>query len=301
MEVSSFDYNPKHTKKFIIDPLYERFLKNEIKPKPIPKLVVPKLVVPKLVVPKPLKPRPVVKDIEKPLVSIIVPMYNVSKYIKDCVNSLLAQTYPNIEIILVDDCSTDDTLEVAKSYNITILQNKENVGTYISINRGIEYSIGSFITIIGSDDTFTPDKIEKQAMTLIENKKIVACFCKYRRYHYKTRKILTEAIGESTIMFRREIIDHIGFYDSVRFAADTEFMYRIYSYYGKKATRNIKKVMYLALLRPNSLTSSGVSHSKSDIRAEYRRNYSFWHRKKNLYMPFPLKKRPFPASLYQLF
>jgi len=78
---------------------------------------------------------------ENNLVSVIIPTYNVEKYIKQCINSVLAQTHKNLEIIIVDDCSADNTLKIVQSYadsRINILINKENKGPSYSRNRAIE-------------------------------------------------------------------------------------------------------------------------------------------------------------------
>jgi hypothetical protein len=125
----------------------------------------------------------------------------------------------------------------------------------------------------------------------------VACFCQYKRIHYKTNKVLVKDVGESTIMFRRKIIEEIGYYDSVRFGADSEYRDRIRTVYGKKAMYIIKSVLYLALLRPNSLISSGKSIQGSRFRIQYRDNYSKWHRHcKKLYMEYPLLQRKFNVA-----
>ena len=96
-------------------------------------------------------------------------------------------------------------------------------------------------------------------------------------------------------MFKRNIIKEIGYYDSVRFGGDSEYMERINSYYGKHRSIIIRKVMYLAISRPESLTvSPGKSNINSNTRKIYRNNYLDWHSSSNnLYMDFPLKQRPF--------
>jgi glycosyltransferase involved in cell wall biosynthesis len=238
-----------------------------------------------------------------PVVTIIVPMYNVELYIKDCILSLLNQSYDNIEIILVDDCSIDNTKKIAEYFyekyplKIKVIHNQKNIGTYKSINRGIINSSGEYITIIGSDDQFTINKVKDQVNILKKYLKYVACFCKYKRIHYKTNKVLVKDVGESTIMFRRKIIEKIGYYDSVRFGADSEYRDRIRAVYGKKAMYITNDVLYLALFRPNSLISSGKSIQGSIFRIQYRENYSKWHRYcRKLYMEYPLLKRKFNVS-----
>lgn len=223
---------------------------------------------------------------EKIRVSIIVPMYNVVKYISYCIKSLVNQTYSNIEIILVDDCSKDDTIKVVKLYIkkysnlIKLIRNKINIGTYKSINKGINFSTGKYITIIGADDCFEKDKIEKQVIEL-NNNNIVACFCLYQRIHFMSGEKTPGHLGESTIMFKKKIIKEIGYYDPVRVGGDTEYKERIKAYYGKDKISNIKEVLYYALIRPYSLTTTNKTKIGSSIRENYKRNY----RKKHKYMP----------------
>lgn len=101
------------------------------------------------------------------LVSIIVPVYNVEPYVKRCVESLWEQTYQNIEIILVDDCSTDNSLEVCKHLQETgrnilpVLHHECNEGQEGTRNSGIEAASGQWVMFLDSDDTYTPNAVEK--------------------------------------------------------------------------------------------------------------------------------------------
>ncbi len=92
-----------------------------------------------------------------PKVSIIVPVYNSGKYLKTCLDSLVNQTLKNIEIIAVDDCSTDNSLlilmDYAKKYhNIKVYHNRENLGQGASRNRGLDVARGEYIGFVDSDD-----------------------------------------------------------------------------------------------------------------------------------------------------
>ena len=74
---------------------------------------------------------------------IIIPFYNVEKYLRNSIESILQQTYSNLDLVLIDDCSTDNSLDIAESYkdldNVTILQNKKNIGTYQSVNKALDF------------------------------------------------------------------------------------------------------------------------------------------------------------------
>lgn len=99
-------------------------------------------------------------------ISIIVPVYNSARYITECIESLLQQTYKNYEILLVDDCSTDESLQICKDRaksnpSISIIHLKKNGGVSIARNIGVRYAKGEYITFVDSDDYVANDFIEK--------------------------------------------------------------------------------------------------------------------------------------------
>lgn len=107
------------------------------------------------------------------LVSIITPSYQTAEYIAETIESVLAQTYTNWEMIIVDDCSKDKTDEVVLSYlsdsRIRYLKNKTNSGAAVSRNRALRKAKGRWITFLDSDDLWSPDKLEKQVAFMEEN------------------------------------------------------------------------------------------------------------------------------------
>lgn len=107
-----------------------------------------------------------------PLVSMIVPVYNVEKYIQKCLDSITAQTYRNIEVIVIDDGTPDNSDEIADSYSkndkrIKVFHYK-NAGLSVARNRGFEVSTGEYIVFVDSDDALAPDYVEYM-LGLIEN------------------------------------------------------------------------------------------------------------------------------------
>ncbi len=106
------------------------------------------------------------------LVSIIMPSYNTEKYISDSIKSVQAQTYQNWELIIVDDCSTDNSLDVIRAFNeqrIQLLQNEKNSGAAISRNYALREAKGKWIAFLDSDDTWEPLKLEKQIRFMKDN------------------------------------------------------------------------------------------------------------------------------------
>ncbi len=109
---------------------------------------------------------------ECPLVSVIVPAYNAENFIERTLNSILNQTYKNLEVLVVDDGSQDRTAEIVKSFvekdSRVILLNQKNAGVAAARNLAIEKSRGEYIAPIDADDIWYPQKIEKQVQCMLE-------------------------------------------------------------------------------------------------------------------------------------
>lgn len=113
------------------------------------------------------------KNIEKK-VSVIMPAYNAEKYIEESILSVLNQTYKNFELIIINDCSTDSTLEIIHKYKlidnrILVINNNENLGVVNSRNKAIYLASGSYLAFLDSDDIWLPLKLQKQISFMIEN------------------------------------------------------------------------------------------------------------------------------------
>lgn len=122
-------------------------------------------------------------------VSVIIPVYNSSKYILECVDSVLNQTYKNLEIIIIDDKSQDNSVEIIKQINdkrIILIEQPNNLGVALTRNRGIEVSTGSYICFIDSDDKWKTKKIEKQLKFM--NKK--NCAFSYTGYEFADKNCI---------------------------------------------------------------------------------------------------------------
>lgn len=117
------------------------------------------------------------------MISVIVPVYNSEKYIEQCIQSILAQSYTNLEIILIDDCSDDQSLHICQAYaakdnRIRILCNSYNHGQVYSYTKGIKNALGEFIAFVDSDDWIAPTMISKLYYELHKkNADIAVCGC----------------------------------------------------------------------------------------------------------------------------
>lgn len=108
------------------------------------------------------------------LVSIVVPVYNAEKFLKDTIQTVLEQTYPNWELLLVDDCSNDNSVDIIKEYvkddkRIRLLKNEKNSGAALTRNHGIKEAKGTYLCFLDADDLWEKEKLEKQLKFMKDN------------------------------------------------------------------------------------------------------------------------------------
>jgi len=174
-------------------------------------------------------------------VSVIIPVYNSEKYILECINSVINQTYKNLEIIIIDDKSTDNSVNIIKSIKdkrIKLIELEKNSGAAIARNKGIQASTGHYICFLDSDDYWKLKKIEKQ-VKFIKDKTFI-----YSEYLYlrndKTHiahvpKSLTyeqllknSAIFTSTVMLNMKYLNKEDIYmPNMRMGQDYGAWYKI--------------------------------------------------------------------------
>jgi teichuronic acid biosynthesis glycosyltransferase TuaG len=123
-------------------------------------------------------------------VSVITPAYNASRYLAEAVASVQSQTFSDWEMIIVDDCSTDNTYELAcslaeKDKRIIIIKHENNSGVATARNTALEAATGDFIAFLDSDDLWMPDKLEKQ-LTFMENNDYALTYTMYQKFQSDT-------------------------------------------------------------------------------------------------------------------
>lgn len=263
---------------------------------------------------------------QEDLITILMPVHNVEKYIEKAILSITKQTYKKWELIIIDDNSTDNTFQIIKKYTeweelnkilkekgglgIKYIKNYKNFGKFISMNKALLLSKGRYITVIDGDDLYHKDKLAIQLYNIKTNN-IPYTYCNYIRFtnYNQLDKIMKSHYGQvrnrnisekgnhydNSAMYDKKIINKVGFYDSIRFGGDTEFRFRMYQYYKIPHKRMfIKKILYYALSRPGSLITSEGSKYGSDARVHYQKKMEQWHSTTSqLYMDFPLVSRPF--------
>jgi len=227
-------------------------------------------------------------------VSIIIPAYSAEATISYAVESLQLQTWRNIEIIVVDDCSPDATCDIIERMarddsRIKLIRKTVNEGAYPARNTGLQHVTGDLIMIHDSDDWSHPEKIEIQIASLKKAKTAIGVMSAWIRVdddfipsvHSRPRNSL-KSLSFPSLMFKREVIDQIGPWPSVRVSGDAEFKTRIERHYGTNAIARVgsKRALSISLSREDSLTQHSATHINSlhfGLRWHYRALYNFLH------------------------
>lgn len=187
------------------------------------------------------------------LVSVVIPVYNRQSTIKRAIDSVLQQTYSNLELIIVDDGSTDDTVRIVKDCHderIKLISQRERGGANKARNIGIANSKGEYIAFQDSDDEWLPNKLRSQ-IDLMEREKLQACYCAYNliekergiipippdyrdtdKYQDHLKEILRchNVIGTPTLVIKRELLRQLGtqyFDENIFRLQDYDFVIRI--------------------------------------------------------------------------
>lgn len=111
----------------------------------------------------------------QPLVSIIIPVYNGEAYLKDCIENMLGQSYDNLDVIIVDDGSIDNSAAIAAQYPVTCIRLARNQGISVARNTGIDNAKGDFVHFMDVDDSINPDFYKEMVAALVETGADVAC------------------------------------------------------------------------------------------------------------------------------
>lgn len=245
-------------------------------------------------------PRGSGRSARRALVTVIMPCYNVESVIETSMCSILDQTWWNLEIIAIDDCSDDETysklLDLSRlDARIKVMKTKKNSGPYVARNIALSSAHGDLITVCDADDWSHPQKIEIQARHLLSHPRLkgnTTCWLRTddqlvpERRPYQPFYI---QINISSLMIRRSVlVDHLCGWDQVRFSADSELYKRIQRQYSRRSIHNLDVVVSISRVRKNSLTHDSVTGYPGYVygaRKEYLESYSLYHssKKPNFY------------------
>ena len=174
------------------------------------------------------------------LVSVVLPAYNAALFIGDAIESVLAQSYTNLEIIVIDDGSTDDTGKIVSRYNMVRYIRRPNQGAASARNRGIREAQGEYIAFIDADDLWMPEKITMQ-VDLLRQSGVKWCYCDSYYSWYNSEEIIgrlssTQGVYQNDILvpyvsgkfsiplpatlIRQGILEDIGYFDETLTVAE---------------------------------------------------------------------------------
>ena len=225
--------------------------------------------------------------VKGPLVSVVIPAYNAERFLGEAIESVLAQTYSPVELIVVDDGSTDRTAEVAATYNEATVITQENSGPSTARNRGALTASGEFLAFHDSDDAMTPDKLAVQAGHLLDNPGVGCVLAEQELLVEPGAELPFWAEGSKvptmmpprppeladepdvhpmTMVVRRETFERVGPFDeSMRAAEDFDWMLRA-AEEGVEIAR-LSKVLLRRRVHAASLTQDAAAGRAGLFRA----------------------------------
>jgi glycosyltransferase involved in cell wall biosynthesis len=198
--------------------------------------------------------------LDNPKISVIMSVYNGEKYLREAIESILNQTFTDFEFITVNDGSTDNSLEIIRSYSderIRIINNEKNIGLTKSLNKALKQSRGEYIARQDADDISSPNRFEEQMKYLKEHLEVVLLGTGVYLID-ENGKIVGKRIAlakpdikdlfkgnqfnHGSVMFKKEVINQLGGYNElIRYSQDYELWLRIAKSYE---VRNLTQLLY---------------------------------------------------------
>lgn len=230
-------------------------------------------------------------------VSIIIPVYNVEQYIEKCIESVLKQSYENIEVLIVDDGSTDNSISLAMKKCLNdprfFFLHKNNGGISSARNFGLEHVTGDYICFLDSDDYINPHFVKKMIATILVTNSDI-CMCDINMVnadgaHIKyDRNNITSYINNNDVflcnntitaypwdkMYKRSLFDKMRYNESIRTYEDSQFTFRILY---NRVLSHISEPLYNYVQRNGAITKSLPNTLLSDKNKVINTFYEFYH------------------------
>ncbi|HSA06013.1 MAG TPA: glycosyltransferase [Candidatus Gastranaerophilales bacterium] len=207
-----------------------------------------------------------------PKISVLMPVYNGAKYLKEAIDSILAQSFKDFEFLIINDASTDNSAEIIKSYSdnrINFLNNEKNIGLAASLNKGLDIAKGEYIARMDQDDISLPQRLQKQIEFMNKNPEIDICgswikffgemnfVAKYAQSHKQivSNMFTSSPFAHPSVIIKKERFDqhNLRYNPDLKTAEDYELWTRA-SKYLKFA--NIQEVLLNYRTSPSQMTKS---------------------------------------------
>ena len=220
---------------------------------------------------------------EQDLISVIIPVFNVEKFVSESIESILNQTYRHLEIIIVDDCSTDKTWEILQTWaqkddRIVLIRNNVNSKIVTSLNNALAASKGEYIARMDGDDVAHPERIERQYRYLCERREISLVGVSTisidengsefaRQKFISDQRLIAKCLNLTSLvshnwLCRREVYDALGGYRELAPVEDYDFLLRMYAA-GYRFTNLSFYGMQIRYRRGNTATTAGIEQIKA--------------------------------------
>lgn len=198
-----------------------------------------------------------------PLVTVVVPAYNAERFLAETLEAVLAQDYSPIELIVVDDGSSDSTADVVARFASARYLRQENSGPSAARNAGISASTGELITFCDSDDTYRPDKVSAQVRYLAAHPDVDCVMVHHRTFVEPGTEppdwMAKDDEGVQSPMIRRSVLDAVGGYDpSYRMAETMEWL-------GRMKGAGLQVDVLDDVLVERRLHGSNLSYDRKDL------------------------------------
>ncbi len=232
----------------------------------------------------------------RPLVSVVVPAHNAADTLRTAIASLLAQSYDHLEVLIVDDASSDRTAAIAKELGeqdgrVRLLQTERQSGAALARNRGLAAARGAYLTFQDADDTSAPDRIERQLAVLVGSRRYLASLCSYCRVDAEGRRLkvndqLYRKRTTSLLFPRDPVLQRLGGMVPLKRGEDSEYLGRFVAAFGRSAERFLYAPLYLAGFSEGSLLWSdstverredGLHYDVGETRPAELEAYLAWH------------------------
>lgn len=250
-------------------------------------------------------------SVANPRVSVIMTVYNAGHYLPAAIKSILDQSFSDFELIIIDDGSTDDSLNVIKSLKDEriIWRSRQNKGVPESSNEGIKMARGAYIARQDADDVSAPDRLEKQVKFLDSHPDIDLLGTNYRAVNandelvfatnlfthpddLKLAIVFSNQFGHGSTMMRKNVFEKAGYYDEISIVHDYDLWVRI-GQVTKMA--NLKDLLYDWRYHDKSLSNSDFGHTMEQASDIKRRAFEHWINHRNEYRLLSI--HPFSSRL----